>query len=160
MLPRKASDNPRRPGLLCDDEGGNAALEFIVVGTLMLVPLAYLIITLASIQGQALGVATAVRHLSRSIAVASDDATADVHADRVLESVTSQYGIAPGTVTTSIDCIPSGAQCPRAGAIVSVTVRAEVALPMTPSLFGLDRIARVPVQATAVQRVSRFWEDR
>jgi len=29
-----------------------------------------------------------------------------------------------------------------------------------PSVWGLDRIASVPVEAVAVQKISRFWGER
>lgn len=41
-----------------------------------------------------------------------------------------------------------------------VTVTARVPLPLVPSALGLDRLTSVPVQATAVQKVSRYWEAR
>ncbi|MDQ1574531.1 MAG: hypothetical protein QOH44_2090, partial [Actinomycetota bacterium] len=38
------------------DDGGSAALEFITAGLLLLVPLVYLILAMAAIQGGALSV--------------------------------------------------------------------------------------------------------
>jgi hypothetical protein len=38
-----------------------------------------------------------------------------------------------------------------------VTIRADVPLPLVPAVLGAEGIARVPVEATAVQRVSRGW---
>ena len=147
----------REPHISVDDEG-SAALEFIVVGVLMLVPLVYLIVALATIQGQSLGVSTAARHLARAIAVASDGVDANAQAQLVLDAVEREYGIDPDTMTTTIECTPEGASCPRPGAILTVTVSADVALPMMPSLLGMDKIARVPVQSSSVQRVSQYWE--
>ncbi len=44
-----------------------------------------------------------------------------------------------------------------AGATIVVTVTTRVQLPLVPELFGLDRATAVPVQAQAVQKVSRLW---
>jgi hypothetical protein len=38
-----------------------------------------------------------------------------------------------------------------------VTVRANVSLPLVPPILGLERLATVPVEASAAQKVSRFW---
>ena len=48
---------------LSDD--GSASLEFITVGLLLLVPLVYLVLTIAAVQGAALGVEGAARQASR-----------------------------------------------------------------------------------------------
>ena len=52
----------------CDE--GSAALEFILVGLVLLVPIVYLVVALGAIQGQALGVETGARQLARTIASA------------------------------------------------------------------------------------------
>ncbi|WJL95855.1 TadE family protein [Microbacterium sp. ET2] len=140
------------------DDRGLAALEFIVVGLLLLVPLVYVIVTLAMIQGQALGVEAGARHVARAVAGASDASDADRRAERVLASVAGEYGIDPDRLDLSLECAPAGSACPRAGATLLVGVRSTVALPLVPPVFGLDRIAVIPVEAMAAQRVSRFWE--
>ncbi len=137
---------------------GSAALEFIVVGLVLLVPLVYLIVALGLIQGQSLGVEAAARHVARAAAGASDADDADRRAERILASVVAEYGIDPGRVDVALQCRPSGTACPIAGATLLVTVRSDVALPLVPPVLGLDRVAVIPVEATAAQRVSRFWE--
>ena len=62
---------PARP------ERGSAALEFILVGMLLLVPLVYLIVSLGLIQGQSLGAEAGARHIARALSTAeSPDARA------------------------------------------------------------------------------------
>ena len=56
MRPSNRSTDLTCPPPDDDPERGSAALEFIVVGLLMLVPLVYLVVTLGLIQGQSLGV--------------------------------------------------------------------------------------------------------
>ena len=74
---------------------------------------------------------------------------------RVLEAVADEYGI--DDIDLAIVCTPAGPQCPTAGATLRVTVRTAVTLPLVPPVLGLDRLAAVPVEATAAHRVSRFW---
>jgi hypothetical protein len=138
-------------------EQGSAALEFIAVGVLMLVPLVYLVVALGQIQGQALGAEAGARHVARAIASAPDAPTAGARTDAVLRSIVDEYGIDPDEVRLSISCRPAGAVCPEAGATVVVTVATRVPLPFIPSVLGLSSLASVPVEASAAQKVSRFW---
>jgi len=138
-------------------DAGSAALEFITVGLLMLVPLVYLVVALGQIQGQALGAEAGARHVARAIASAPDAATATARTDAVLRSIIDEYGIEPDEVELSLTCRPAGSACPEAGSTVLVTVATRVALPLMPSVLGLSSLASVPVEASAAQKVSRFW---
>ncbi|WP_314429449.1 TadE family protein [Microbacterium lacticum] len=149
-------DRDRSDAATPGDEG-SAALEFILVGLVLLVPLVYLIVALGSIQGQSLGVETGARQLARTIAESPDAVTADVRGARVLDAIVAEYGLDPAAVDVSIDCDRSAPECPAPGALLSVTVRTSVPLPLVPAVLGLDQLARVPVEAASVQRVSRFW---
>ncbi|MGB3374763.1 MAG: TadE family protein, partial [Microbacterium sp.] len=63
------------------DDAGSAALEFITVGVLLLVPLVYLVLALGAIQEQTLGVEAAARHTARVIGQAADASTATARGD-------------------------------------------------------------------------------
>lgn len=154
----RSTDDATRDRVAADEaERGSAALEFIVVGLLMLVPLVYLIAALASIQGQSLGVEAGARHIARAIATADDVDQAEQRAEAVRASVVEAYGLDSDAVTVSLACRPAGAECPAAGATLVVTVRATVTLPLVPPVLGLDRVASIPIEAVAVQKVSRVW---
>lgn len=139
------------------NDDGSAALEFIVVGVLLLVPLVYLILTLGAVQQQTLGAEAAARHTARVIGLAPDAEAAATGGDAVLASVIREYGMDADAVEVGITCRPAAATCPSAGATVIVTVRARVTLPFMPPLFGLDEITSIPVEAQAAQKVSRRW---
>ncbi len=62
-------------------------------------------------------------------------------------------------MTIELSCAPAGTPCPRAGATLTVTAAARVPLPLVPPVFGGTAPA-VPVSASAVQKVSRFWSER
>ncbi|WP_137845131.1 TadE family protein [Microbacterium sp. 2FI] len=140
-----------------DPERGSAALEFLVVGMLLLVPLVYLIVTLGLIQGGALGVEAGARHVARAVATAVDADEARDRADLVVASVVREYGLDGSRTTVETRCRPAGATCPRAGATLVVTLRTTVALPLVPPVLGLDRLASIPVESTTVHKVSRVW---
>ena len=140
-----------------DGERGSAALEFILVGLLLLVPVIYLTVALGLIQGQSMGVESAARHVARAVAQSADGADARASADRILRSVVDEYDLDPAAVDLALSCRPQGAACPQAGATLVVTVRTRVALPLVPPVLGLDRIASIPVESSSAQKVSRFW---
>lgn len=147
----------RRVRLSATGDAGSAALEFITVGVLLLVPLTYLIVALGAIQGQSLGAEAGARHVARVVATAPDAAAARSRADAVLRSIVDEYGLDASRVTLSLACRPAGRTCPDSGATLVATVSTRVALPLVPPVLGLDRIASVPIQASAAQKVSRFW---
>ena len=156
MRPSSPSNSRPRRGLLGDDSG-SAALEFIVVGLLLLLPVVYLIVALGLIQEQSLGIEAGARHVARTVTTAPDAATAAVRAEAVLAAVIDEYGLDPAAVEFALECRPAGAECPRPGATAVVTIAARVTLPLVPPVLGLDRLATVPIEASAARKVSRFW---
>ncbi|WP_235201394.1 TadE family protein [Microbacterium sp. CH12i] len=139
------------------NDDGSAAMEFITVGVIFLVPLVYLVITLGAIQEHLLGVEAAARHTARVIGQADDAATAAANSDALLANVIDEYGMDGGNVEVSVTCTPAGVECPSAGATVLVTVSTFVSLPFVPPIFGLDTAASIPLRAVAAQKVSRLW---
>lgn len=139
------------------DDDGSAALEFIAVGVILLVPLVYLITALGAVQEQTLGVEAAARHTARAIALAPDAATAATRSEQVLASISDQYGIDAGSMKVSVTCAPREVACPSAGATVTVTVVTSVSLPLVPPIFGVDEASSIGVEGAAVQKLSRLW---
>lgn len=139
------------------NEDGSAALEFITVGVILLVPFAYLVIMLGAIQEQSLGAEAAARHISRTIALSSGPESAAVAADHVLAAVIDEYGMDADATEVALSCVPEGAECPAGGATLRVTVTTVVRMPFVPDVPGLDGALAVPLEATAVQKVGRGW---
>ena len=139
------------------DDDGSAPIEFIFVGLILLVPLVYLVIALGAVQNHSLGVEAGARHIARAISSASDSVDAETQAAAVRDAVIAEYGLDPAAADVEVTCAGTASNCPEAGATVIVTVRTSAALPLIPPILGLDHLARVPIEATAVQKVSRFW---
>ncbi|MFE7845204.1 TadE/TadG family type IV pilus assembly protein [Microbacterium sp. NPDC057407] len=147
-----------RPNHWTDDaERGSAAVEFILLGVLMLVPLVYLVVALGAIQEQSLGAEAGARHIARAVATAQGRDDAARRTRLVLDSVVEEYGLDPGEASVEFSCRPASAACPAPGATLVVTVRTRVTLPLVPSVLGVDEVARIPLEATSLQKVSRRW---
>jgi len=146
----------REPADPTAHDDGSAAIEFVFVGLILLVPIVYLIVALGAIQEHALGVEAGARHIARSIAAATDSTDAAARADDIVAAISEEYGMDAAELAVSVRCRPAGRTCPEAGATVLVTVTAEVALPLIPPVLGLDRIVTVPVEAVGVQKVSQY----
>lgn len=139
------------------DDTGSAALEFIAVGVILLVPLIYLVVALGTIQEQMLGAEAASRHIARVIAESPDAAAAAARGDVVLADVIDEYGLDADAVDVVLSCRPTGVECPSAGATLIVTVTTRARLPLVPEVLELERSTAVPVQAQSVQKMSRLW---
>lgn len=126
---------------------GSASVEFLGAGVLLLVPLVYLVLCLAQLQGAAFAVAGASRNAALVAARAPDARTAAVRAEAAIAVALADFGVDTATVRTTLDCDP---ECGIAGAMVRASVSADVPLPFLPELRVL------PVEATAVVPVPRF----
>lgn len=139
---------------------GSAPLEFILAGLVLLVPLVYLVITLGLVQGHALGAEAGVRHIARAVATATNPDEARERGAAVLASIAADYGMDAAATDLRVECRPAGSPCPAAGATITVTLRTTVSLPLAPPVLGMDRLMTIPIEASTVQKVSRFWSER
>ena len=141
------------------DDTGTAALEFITVGLILLVPLVYLVLALAALQAGTLAVEGAARQAARVYVQAPSTEEAAARAARAIEFGLADYGVDASSASTSVRC--TGAPtCPARNATVTVTVRVNIALPLVPDVLDLSSAASVPIESSATQRVSRFWTGR
>ncbi|WP_354498301.1 hypothetical protein [Mycetocola sp. 2940] len=144
---------------LLTKEDGSAALEFVTNGLLLLVPLVYLVLALAAVQAGALAAEGAARQAARVFVQASNAEEAAARATRAIDFGLADYGIAPEAASVEVTCTATPS-CPSRNAVVTVTVRVDVALPLVPDVLDLSQAASVPVQASARQQVSRFWAEK
>ncbi|MFT4233618.1 MAG: TadE family protein [Microbacterium sp.] len=145
-MPRRRSWNER----------GSASIEFLIGGLVMLVPLAYLMIAVGEVQHESMAAQAIAREAANAYARTGEAGEASARAAEAIADVAAEYGIDPASLAVDVGCDGGGA-CPRAGALVRVSVATSVALPFLPQSFGLGAYTSVPVDATAVQRVSRYW---
>ena len=91
---RSTTDIPRIRLRLAGDDG-TAALEFVTAGLILLVPLVYLILAVASVQAGALAVEGAARQAARVFVQAPTPDEAAARAARAIDFSLADYGIEP-----------------------------------------------------------------
>lgn len=137
-------------------EQGSAAVEVLVLGVLLIVPLVYLVLTVAALQGAAFAAEGAARQAARTLALAEDDASGRAAADRAVLVALEDWRVDPGAVVVDVRCAPEPDDCSTARGTVDVRVRVAAALPLMPPALDVDAPASIPVEARSVQRVSMF----
>jgi len=138
------------------DDRGSSSLEFVTVGLVLMVPLVYLVVAMAAIQGGALAIEGAARQAARVFVLAPDLAQAEASATRALDFALADHGIEPDTASITVTCVPNPANCLDRRSFVTVTVDLEVPLPLVPPVIVAEFPLAVPLSATATQQVSRF----
>lgn len=153
---RRSSDRPGRRARpdRTGNERGSASLEFLGAALLLMLPIVYLVLALAELQAATFAAEGAARHAAR-VAVRQGEAS-DIHrsANAAVELVLDDFGRSDDERTVVVDC--GGARCGMPGTRLRVTVELEVRLPFAPPVLGLDRVLVVPVEASALQPVSRW----
>lgn len=138
-------------------DDGSASLEFITTGVLLLVPLVYLVVAVASIQGAALAVEGAARQAARVYVQAPSSEEADDRTTRAVRFALADYGMRTADAQVTVSCSPQPDACLSRNGSVTVTVRVSAPLPLVPDVLAMRSAASVPMQASATQKVSRFW---
>lgn len=135
------------------DERGSAALEFVALGLVLIVPLVYLVLVLGQLQAGSLAAEGAARQAAREFVQFGSLAQADQVAAAEIYLAASDFGFEPGQVSWSRSC-EGTCLAPNSRATVRVVIR--VPLPLVPPVLQLRQLSSVAVQASATQTVSRF----
>jgi hypothetical protein len=139
------------------DEGGSASLEFVTVGMILLVPLVYLVLAVAAIQGGALAAEGAARQAARVYVQAASPGDARGALERAVTLGLADYGLDAAGASVTVDCTDETNGCLSRRNPVTVTIRVRVPLPLIPDVLALHDVVSVPLEARATQTVSRFW---
>ena len=139
-----------------DPEQGSAAVEFLTMGVLLLVPIVYLVLTLGALQAASFAAEGAARQAARIIATAATDAEGLAAADAAVRAGLADWRVPPTAATVTVQCEPHPGACGTPRGTVRVTVRVAAALPLLPRALAVDAPGTVRVEGRAVQRVSMF----
>lgn len=124
-------------------DDGNALIEFVFVAILVMVPLVYLVVSVAVVQRARLATTNAARDVGRAIATSHTLADAPGRAATALRISLSNEGLSPSDV--QLRYVGAGADCQRGPAITpgldpgaefTVCVIRQQHLPAVPSIVS------------------------
>jgi hypothetical protein len=136
----------------CGDDG-NAIVEFVYLAILMMIPLAYLLITVFRVQGATYAVSSATREAGR-VFVTSESGEADARATIAASIVMADSGLELDDRQLRIVC--SARPCLTPGAHVDVVIGYDVALPFLPRFLDGVLPANIHVEGRHLEVVDRF----
>ena len=132
---------------------GSASVEFVFLGVLLLVPLVYLIVAVAAVQGAAYGVSGASREAGRAFVQAPAGQDPAAWAFAAAKVAMADHGIELTPDELRITC--SAQPCRTPGALVTVEIDIDVPLPLVPEVFG-STPASIGVRGRHVEVVDQF----
>lgn len=134
---------------------GRAIVEFVFLGVLLLVPLIYLVLVVARLQGGAFAATTAAREAGRAFTTATSERDSAARARAAASISFEDFGFTEGT-NLELSC--DGSPCLRPDGSVSATASVEVRLPLVPDIVAAAVPSAVTMSATHVATVDRFAE--
>lgn len=134
-------------------DDGNAIVEFCFLAVLIMIPLAYAMLGVFTVQNAAYALSSATREGGRAVASSNgrDDAAARAYTAAEIAMRDHGLRLAPGELRVTCSAQP----CATPGASVTITIVRAVPLPYLPRLLG-RRAASVSVRATHLELVDRF----
>ena len=135
------------------DERGSAVVEFVVLAVLMLIPLIYLVLTMARVQAASYAVSQAAREAGRAFVTASSGEVASSRAEAAARIAFLDHSMEKdGRLAVACD----GAPCLRPDGRVETTASVRVPLPLVPAFARRAVPLSLPVSATHLSTVDRF----
>lgn len=135
-------------------ESGSAVVEFLGATLVLLVPLVYLVVVLATVQRATFAVDGAAREAARATVTAdADDAAA--RATAAVALALDDQGLDPARAAgaLTVRCEPD---CTSPGTTVTVEVALEVPLPGVPGFVAEAVPLAIPVSATVTAPVDDY----
>ena len=141
-------------GHVAAGERGSAVVEFVFLQALLLIPLIYLVMTLARVQAGAFAVAAATREAGRAFVTADSAEAAQRRAVAAARLAFEDQGFAPDQADIAVVC--DGTPCLRPDARVQIDGRVSVPLPFVPAFAREVVPLQITVRASHVAVADRF----
>lgn len=143
----RAAGPPDVRGSTAGGDEGSAVVEFVALGTLLLVPVVYFVLAVAQVQAGAFGVVAAAQQASQVLARAEPGTLSDAGLGAVAQLAASDQGFDTDRLAIRLEC--SDGACTEPGAVATVHATLEVPLPLVPGFTDLD-VAVLTSSATVV----------
>lgn len=134
-------------------EDGSATVEFILLATVLLIPVIYFLVLTSQVQAAAYASVAAADQAAKSAVSAPDEAQAAARAQQVVDLTLADYGHTAAGHQVRISC--SASPCLDPGSAVTVAVDIRVPVPLLPQALGWDTTAAT-VSSSSLQLVPRF----
>lgn len=135
-------DGPSSPARADHHESGNALIEFIVLGTMLMLPTMYFLISVFALQSGAFAASNASQQSLQYLQQVEPGLRGQGAAQSIAERAASDYGVDASKVSTQLGCEDTCANGER----LTVSVSIEVQLPLIP-WPGAPTIATMTSQA-------------
>ena len=133
-------------------DDGRAIVEFVFLGILLLLPLTYLVLTLARIQSAAFSGSLAAREAGRAFVTGVDDEAAHARARTAAQLAFEDFAFSDARLTITCD----GSPCLREQGAVTATALIEVALPLVPDFIARNVPSSVSISSTHIAVVDTY----
>lgn len=133
-------------------ERGSAVVEFTFLGTLLLVPVVYLILAVGQVQAGSFAVAGAADQAAKVYVESSNPTEAETRARLAADRAAADFGFDPRLLRLQAGC---GGDCAEGAPTVTVHAVMDVPLPLIPQFGGRD-YSFATVESTSTQPVGRF----
>lgn len=130
-----------------DRDRGSAVVEFIGLGLLLLVPVIYLVLTVARVQAGSFAVVAAAEQAGQAVSVLESRELDRTGVHDVAAVAAQDHGFAPQDLTLSVSC--SDGSCESPGAVATVHASLGVTLPGMPG-FVRARVTTLTADVTVV----------
>lgn len=139
------------------DEHGSAIVELVWLGILLLVPLLWIVLSVAQVQQGAFGATAAARAAGRAYALAPDDASGRRAAEGVARRALADQGLEDAPLKVTVTCTPYPHDCHSGTSVITVLIRSAVELPLLPDVLGGGQ-PRFALDATHTVPIGRYQE--
>jgi len=134
-------------------ERGSALLEFIVIGVLVIVPMAYIVTSVMRVQAATMASTQAVREAARAFATADSASQGRQAAVTAAQVAFEDQGFVLPESALRIQCSRA---CLEPGSSITVDLDWQVGLPWIPASLAQGRSVSVPIDVVHVAPVDTY----
>jgi Flp pilus assembly protein TadG len=127
------------------EERGSAILEFIVIAVAVLMPLVYIVMSIATVHAASMASSQAVREATRAFTMAANPNAAVTMAQQAAQIALANHGFTLDPRTLTVQC---NGGCLNPGSSVSVALDWQVPLPWLPQTLRGPTDVRVTAAHT------------
>ena len=122
-------------------------VEFVGLGLLLLIPIMYLVVTVARVQAGSFAVVAAAEQAGQAVSVLEPEELGRTEVHEVAAVAARDHGFAPEDLEVTVSC--SDGACESPGAVATVHARVTVRLPGVPG-FVTANAATLTSEVTVV----------